>query len=159
MIGLLPGALLSGSSQPHLQRSAAANPALGRLMALTKGQRLEAFPHLDTQRIACRQWAEARNSSATEGAGQKFLEKYNLTPSMAVAEPVGIKRSISVFGPMANKDLLESIFKLLKRKRILSRTYKIRALAGQNVLDYTETFCKLQRKYVRNGMMLLIKFE
>ena len=53
----------------------------------------------------------------------------------------------------------ESFFSLLKRERIRRRTYKTRDEARQDVFDYIEMFYNLQRKHVRNGMLLPIKFE
>lgn len=53
----------------------------------------------------------------------------------------------------------ESFFNLLKRERIRRRTYKTRAEARQDVIDYIEMFYSPKRKHVRNGMLSLVEFE
>jgi RHS repeat-associated protein len=53
----------------------------------------------------------------------------------------------------------ESFLNLLKQERIRRRTYKTRAEARQDVLDYIEMFYNPKRKHVRNGMLSPVEFE
>jgi|TARA_R100000654_G_scaffold42096_1_gene68284 putative transposase len=60
---------------------------------------------------------------------------------------------------MADKDLPESFFNLLKRERVRRRTYKTREQARQDIFDYIEMFYNPKRKHVRNGMLSPVDFE
>ena len=68
-------------------------------------------------------------------------------------------RASIVLGPMADKDLPESFFNLLKRERVRRRTYRSRDEARQDVFDYIEMFYNPIRKHVRNGMLSPVEFE
>ena len=68
-------------------------------------------------------------------------------------------RASIVLGPMADKDLPESFFNLLKRERVRRRTYKTREQARQDIFDYIEMFYNPKRKHVRNGMLSPVDFE
>jgi len=68
-------------------------------------------------------------------------------------------RASIVLGPMADKDLSESFFNLLKRERVRRRTYKTREQARQDIFDYIEMFYNPKRKHVRNGMLSPVDFE
>tara|TARA_R110001583_G_C5418368_1_gene387593 strand:+ start:413 stop:628 length:216 start_codon:yes stop_codon:yes gene_type:complete len=60
---------------------------------------------------------------------------------------------------MADKDLPESFFNLLKRERVRRRTYKAREQARQDIFDYIEMFYNPKRKHVRNGMLSPVDYE
>jgi len=60
---------------------------------------------------------------------------------------------------MADKDLPESFFNLLKRERVRRRTYKTREQARQDIFDYIEMFNNPKRKHVRNGMLSPVDLE
>jgi|TARA_Y100001973_G_C4943714_1_gene206920 putative transposase len=60
---------------------------------------------------------------------------------------------------MADKDLPESFFNLLKRERVRRRTYKTREQARQDIFDYIEMFYNPKRKHVRNGMLSPVDYE
>lgn len=67
--------------------------------------------------------------------------------------------SISRRGNCHDNAVAERFFNLLKRERIWRRTYKTRAAARQDVLDYIEMSYNLKRKHVRNGMPSPVEFE
>jgi len=68
-------------------------------------------------------------------------------------------RASIVLGPMADKDLPESFFNLLKRERIRRRTYRTRQEARRDVFDYIEMFYNPKRKHARNRMLSPVEFE
>ena len=54
---------------------------------------------------------------------------------------------------------MESIFNLLKRERILSKKFKTREDARQDVFDSIEFFYIPQRKHLRDGLLSPIALE
>ena len=68
-------------------------------------------------------------------------------------------RASIVLRPIADKDLPESFFNLLKRERVRRRTYKTREQARQDIFDYIEMFYNPKRKHARNGMLSPVDFE
>jgi putative transposase len=68
-------------------------------------------------------------------------------------------RASIVLGPMADKDLPENFFNLLKRERVRRRTYKARERDRQDIIDYIEMFYNPKRKHVRNGMLSPVDYE
>ena len=55
--------------------------------------------------------------------------------------------------------VVESIFNLLKRERILSKKFKTREDARQDVFDCIEFFYIPQRKHLRDGLLSPIALE
>jgi putative transposase len=70
-----------------------------------------------------------------------------------------LEHSMSRRGNRHDNAVAESFFNLLKRERILRRTYKTRVEARQDVLGYIEMFYNPKRKHVRNGMLSPVENE
>ena len=70
-----------------------------------------------------------------------------------------LEHSMSRRGICHDNAVVESVFNLLKRKRIRRRTYHSREGARQDVFDYIEMFYNPIRKHVSNGMLPPEEFE
>jgi len=88
-----------------------------------------------------------QGSQFTSKEWQSCLGKHNLNASM------------SRCGICHDNAVAESFFQLLKRIRLLRRTYITRDAARQDVFDYIEMFYNPTRKHTNNGMPSPVDYE
>lgn len=88
-----------------------------------------------------------QGSQFTSREWQAFLRQHGLEPSM------------SRHGNCHDNAVAERIFQLLKRERIMRRTYPTRDDARQDVFDDIEMFYNPKRKHTNNGMPSPVDFD
>lgn len=88
-----------------------------------------------------------QGSQFTSREWQVFLGQHNLEASM------------SRRGNCHDNAVAESVFNLLKCKRIRRKVYRSRDKARQDTFDNMEMFYTSKRKHVRNGMLSSVEFK